>query len=285
MKTAVVTGATSGIGLECAVRLARAGLRVVVVARGREKGDPAVQHVRARSGASAEHVTLETCEFGSLAEVRALATRLLEAHERIDVLVNNAGLVSDKRRVTVDGFEQTFAVNHLAPYLLTRLVLDRIGDTARAHGEARIVNVSSKSHYRGTMNFDDLHYERGYFIMSAYERSKVANVLFTRELARRLGPGSPVAVSAMHPGRIASDIWQRAPWFARPFLKLLPMDSAERGGARVTHAALSTDAGPASTGGYWSDEKRVAPSKLALDDDVARKLWDVSAHMVGLPTT
>lgn len=283
MTTAIVTGATSGVGLECAVSLARKGMRVVVVARGREKGEPAVAQVRERSGASPARVTLETCEMGSLAEVRSLAQRLLAHNERIDLLINNAGLVAYDRRVTVDGFEQTFAVNHLAPYLLTRLLLDRIVATARStdqNGDVRIVNVSSKSHHRGTMDFDDLHYAKRYFILSAYERSKLANVLFTLELARRVRDDG-VVVQAMHPGRIASDIWQRAPWFARPFLALRRMDSAARGGARLVHAATSPEA--RETGGYWSDEKRVPPSKLAQDAGVARKLWDVSAHLVGLP--
>ncbi len=278
--TAIVTGATSGIGLECAVELARRGMHVVLVARGRAKGEPAVAQVRDRSGAAVENVTLQTCEMGSLAEVRALAERILQRHECIDLLVNNAGLVSNTRTVTVDGFETTFAVNHLAPYLLTRLLVDRIVATSSSGADVRIVNVSSKSHYRGTMNFDDLHYEKQrYFILSAYERSKLANVLFTLELARRLGT-SGVAVHAMHPGRIASDIWQRAPWFARPLLALRRMDSAARGGARVVHVATSADA--RVTGGYWSDDQRVAPSKLAQDEGVARRLWDVSAQLVGL---
>lgn len=274
MKTAIVTGATSGIGFESAIALAtRHGMHVAIVARNREKGEATLQRMAARGAAD---VSLLTCDFGVLAQVRSVAHEVRERFAAVDVLVNNAGKVSDTRRVTVDGFEETFAVNHLAPYLLTRLLLDRV----RAGG--RIVNVASTAHYRGDVDFDNLQYERGgYFIMRAYRRSKLANVLFTLELARR---APHLLVNCLHPGVVATDIWDRAPWFAQPVLavvKRVRMISVEEGGARLTYVAASPDI-EGKTGGFYDNNTLRTPSAAARDESLARKLWDVSASMVGL---
>ncbi|MGI8523288.1 MAG: SDR family NAD(P)-dependent oxidoreductase [Nocardioides sp.] len=220
-----------------------------------------------------------SCDFARLDDVRRLAGQLLDACERIDVLVDNAGTVFDKRTLTADGHESTFAVNHLAPFLLTELLLDRIVASA----PARIVITSSTGHYAGTMDFGDLGFERGYSIMRAYSRSKLANALYTRHLARRLD-GTGVTANCLHPGTVATRIWSGAPWYARPVLavaKRVGMISPAEGGRTLTH--LATDpALEGSTGLYFDRLRPKRPSDVALDDAVADRLDDESRRLVGL---
>jgi NAD(P)-dependent dehydrogenase (short-subunit alcohol dehydrogenase family) len=270
-KTVLVTGANSGIGLEACVVFAQKGARVVMVARDAQKGERAVTEVKQRSGAS--DVSLMLCDFSSQKDIHRFAAAFLAEHDRLHVLVNNAGAVSDVRRVTVDGLEQTFAVNHLGYFLLTSLLLDRI----KASAPARIVNVASIGHKKGTLDWDNLQFERGgYQIMRAYTRSKLANVIFTRDLAKRLA-GTGVTVNALHPGVVATNIWDRAPWFARPFLALykLTMITPEEGGARIVYLATSDEV-EGKTGGYYEKDRLVSPAPLAADDGNATRLWSVS---------
>jgi retinol dehydrogenase-14 len=276
-KTIVITGASDGIGLESSSQLAKEGHHVVMVGRNPAKLRAAVKRVRHES----PDVPVESFEsdFASLANVRELADQLLAAYPRIDVLVNNAGTVFDKRTLTEDGFESTFQVNHLGGFLLTELLLDRIVESA----PARIVTTSSVGHYSGTMAFDDLGFERGYQIMRAYGRSKLANVLYTRHLARRL-EGTGVTANALHPGAVATNIWSGAPWFARPVLaigKRLFMVSSATGGERITYLATSPEV-EGSTGGYYEQNKLKEPSDVARDDAVAERLVTVSRELVGL---
>ena len=275
-KTVVITGATSGIGLEAAVSLATQGARTVLVGRNPAKTAAAVETVRKRSGSTAVESTL--CDFSSQASVRKLAADLRGRCERIHVLVNNAGGVSPQRTLTADGFETTFAVNHLGYFLLTNLLLDVV----RASAPARIVNVASVAHYRGTMDFDDLGFERGYQLMKAYARSKLANVLFTRELAKRLA-GTGVTVNALHPGTVATNIWSAAPGWVRPILAVakLFMVSPRAGGQRIVYLASSPEV-TGTTGSYFENNRVKAPSARALDDALAARLWSESARMVGL---
>ena len=275
-KTILVTGASSGIGLEACVTLARRGAELLMVARDRGRGEAAVADVKARSG-SAAPVSLLLCDFGSQSSIRALAAEVRGRLSRLDVLINNAGSVSPKRQLTVDGLEQTFAVNHLGYFLLTTLVLDLV----EAAAPARIVNVASVGHRHGTLDFDDLQYERGYFIMKAYARSKLANVLFTRELARRL-EGKRVTVNCLHPGAVSTNIWSHGPGFARPLVALakLFMVTPSVGGERIAYLAASPEV-EGQTGGYYVKNRPVAPSRLAQDSALARRLWDVSAQLVG----
>ena len=226
VKTIVVTGATAGIGLEAALQLAAQGHRLVLVGRSPEKLARAAERVEA---AGAAGVDTFVADFASLDSVRGLAAELRSRLDRIDVLVNNAGGVHDKRTLTADGLEATFAVNHLAGFLLTELVKDRVVAAA----PARIVFTSSDGHYSGTMDFDDLGFERGYTIMKAYGRSKLANVLYARRLAAELADAG-VTVNALHPGAVATDIWSGAPWFARPVLAVAKrfMRSPADGGRR-----------------------------------------------------
>jgi NAD(P)-dependent dehydrogenase (short-subunit alcohol dehydrogenase family) len=277
-KTILVTGATSGIGLEASVELARRGARLVLVGRDPEKTRRSVDDVKARGNSS--DVTSLLCDFASQASIRKLAADYRAAHDRLDVLVNNAGAVYKSRTVTVDGIEATFAVNHLGYFLLTNLLLDLLKKSA----PARIVCVASAGHYRGTMNFDDLGYERGgYFIMRAYGRSKLGNVLFAAELSRRLA-GTGVTANSLHPGGVATNIWTGAPNYAKPLINFLLrpfLISAQQGGETIVQLAADP-AVEGVTGKYFSNKKPKTPSALARDEALARRLWDESARLVKL---
>lgn len=275
-KTVLITGANSGIGLEASVKLARMGAAVTMVGRNREKLDAAVADVRARAGA--REVSCLVCDLSSQASIRVLAADVRKTLPRLHILVNNAGTVSATRTLTVDGLEETFAVNHLGHFLLTNLLLDLV---VRSE-PARIVNVASVAHRNGTIDFDDLQFERGYAIMRAYARSKLCNVLFSNELARRLA-GTSVTVNSLHPGSVATHIWSRAPWFALPILAVakLFMLSPEKGADAIVYLAASPELA-GRTGGYYEKNLLVAPARLARDEAVARRLWDESAKLTGL---
>lgn len=281
-KTILITGATNGIGLEASVELARRGARVVMVGRNVDKTAAAVADVKRRSGSP----TVESlpCDFSSQKSIRALADAYRARYERLDVLVNNAGGVFDTRTVTVDGLEATFATNHLGYVLLTRLLQDLLERSA----PARVVIVASVGHRRGTMDFADLGYEKGYWIMKAYCRSKLGNVLFANELARRfLEKNVDITVNSLHPGAVATGIWAGAPAWTKPLLTLFARPffiSAEKGGSRIVHLAASPEV-TGVTGKYFESNKSVWPSRLAQDTALAARLWDVSATLVGLPTS
>jgi retinol dehydrogenase-14 len=277
-KTVLLTGATSGIGLEAAVLLARQGARVVMVGRDAGKTEAAAAAVVARSGArDLPHLL---CDFSSQAAIRMLAEEVRGRFDRVDVLVNNAGGVNKARRLTGDGIETTFAVNHLGYFLLTSLLLDRLVRSA----PARVVTVASIGHRRGTLDFDDLGYARGYSIMKAYTRSKLANVLFAAELARRLA-GTGVTSNSLHPGTVDTSIWSGAPRWAQPFIALFrpAFISAEQGAAHVVRLVTDPQL-EGVTGAYFEKARRVDPAPLARDEALARRLWDESSALVGLPS-
>jgi NAD(P)-dependent dehydrogenase (short-subunit alcohol dehydrogenase family) len=280
-RTFVITGGSDGIGLECASQVAKAepGCRIVVIGRDPRRTAAAIGRLRAESPQCRTDSLL--CDFADQAAVRRLAEDLLQTCPRIDVLVNNAGTVFSRRRVTADGVEATFAVNHLAGFLLTELLLERIRESA----QARIVFTSSEGHYSGTLDLDDVGFEHGYSVMRAYSRSKLANVLTARHLARRL-EGTGVTVTSLHPGAIATNIWSRAPWFARPVLALMKrrMESPEVGGSRLAYLAISQEV-EGRTGGYYDRNRLRDPSSLAQDDTLGERLYDVSARLVGLAGT
>ncbi len=278
-KTAVVTGATSGLGLEAAVALGRAGARVLMVGRDPVRTAAALDVVRRRSASGGGAVEMLLCDLSSQASIRRLGAQVLTLAPSLEILVNNAGTVSVERTVTADAIETTFAVNHLGYYLLTRLLCDRI----LASAPARIVNVASHLHYKGTLDWDDLGFERGYHVLKAYARSKLGNVLFTRELAKRLR-GTGVTVNALHPGSVASNIWSGAPRWTQPILaiaKRLFMISPEEGAGRITYLAASPDVA-GDSGLYFENDRPTPPSPLARDDTLATRLWDVSARLVQL---
>jgi retinol dehydrogenase-14 len=278
-KTILVTGATGGIGFEAAVELARRGARVVMV--GRDAGRTAAALAEAQTRSGSREITSLLCDFSSQADIRALAQAYRTAHDRLDVLVNNAGGVHKAREVTKDGIEATIAVNHLGYFLLTNLLLDLIVKSA----PARIVTVASIGHRRGTLDFDDLGFEKGgYSIMRAYGRSKLGNVLFASELARRL-EGRGVTSNSLHPGSVDTNIWSGAPLWAKPLIAIVFRPffiSAKEGGDRIVQLAASPDL-DGVTGRYFEEGHPVPPALLAQDAALARRLWEVSAGLVGLP--
>jgi NAD(P)-dependent dehydrogenase (short-subunit alcohol dehydrogenase family) len=272
-KTVLVTGATSGIGLESAVELARRGARVVLVGRDEDRTLAAVESVRTRAGVDADHLL---CDFSQQAAIRALAKTYADRFDRLDVLVNNAGGVHRSRRLSQDGIEMTFAVNHLGYFLLTNLLLDLIV----ASSPARVVSVASVGHRSGTLDFDDLGFERGYSTLKAYGRSKLANVLFASELGRRLD-GTGVTSNSLHPGAVNTNIW---PGWSKPILRLFLQRrfiSSERGAEPIVRLAADPDLDEV-TGRYFERHRQVEPAPLAQDPAVAARLWDKSADLVGL---
>src|SRR5512138_1786959 len=274
-RTAVVTGASSGIGVPTAVGLARLGASVALVARDRAKGEAALAAVRAASAPGATP-RLFLADLGALAQVRRLAQELLAALPRIDVLVNNAGAMHARRKESPDGHELTLAVNHLAPFLLTGLLLPRL----RASAPSRVVTVSSEAHRIGPLDLDDLESRRGYSAMRAYGRSKLANVLFANELARRVAGGG-VTSNSLHPGVVATGFGRNDPgWFrllvtvGRPFLA-----TPEKGARTSIHVSAAPELAGV-TGRYFKDRQEVAPAPFARDEDVAQRLWEISERLV-----
>jgi NAD(P)-dependent dehydrogenase (short-subunit alcohol dehydrogenase family) len=275
---AIVTGASAGIGLHTALGLARAGMQVVMVGRDRERTEAACRFVAARCPGAALEIAL--ADFAALGEVRRLAAELLAEHPRIDVLVNNAGLFSPHYRISADGFELTFAVNHLAPFLLTNLLLDRL----RASAPARIVIVASEAHRGQRIEPAALAQPPGHSTMRAYGRSKLCNILFTRELALRLS-GTGVVAACLHPGVVATGIGQRGGIFELGWRLVKPfMLSPERGAETSVFLATVPDPTPFH-GGYLIRKNLAEPDPAARDRETARRLWDESARLVGLPAS
>ena len=275
-KTVIVTGASSGIGAEAAVELASRGARVVAVGRDPERLARVTERIRAAGGGVP--VGSATADFASLAAVHRLAADLLKRYERIDVLVNNAGLISGHRTLTEDGHETTFAVNHLAPFLLTNLLLDRL----KASVPARVVTTSSDAHGSGRIDFDDLDGKRSWSSWRAYCNSKLANILFTRALARRL-PDHDLAVNCLHPGVVRTRLGYggsgllSAGWaLGRPFFT-----SARRGARTIVDLASAPGAGDFS-GLYFANSRPAPMSPVAADDEVGERLWEVSEALTGL---
>ena len=274
-QTALVTGATGGIGLATAVALAGLGARVGVVGRDEKRTAAAVQAVLAVPGSGGADGFL--ADFSDPREVRALAAEVLAAYSRLDVLVNNAGGYWSDRHVSADGLEWTFAVNHLAPFLLTSLLEERLRESA----PARIVTVASDAHRAGRIEFDDLQAERGYAGMRAYAQSKLANILFTRELARRLS-GSGVAAYSVHPGTVRTGFAREdASRLFRLVLRAgaLLMKSPEQGAQTSVYAASSPEL-VGRTGEYLAKSRVAKPSARAQDDVAAARLWSVSEALV-----
>lgn len=274
-KVALITGANSGIGKETALALARMGANLVMVCRDRERGRLALEETKSKSGNAT--VELMICDLSSQTQIRKLAQELKQKHDRLDLLINNAGVILTRRRVTEDGIESTFAINHLAYFLLTNLLLDLIKQSA----PARIVNVSSTVHSSATIDFNDLQAERSYGGMRAYGQSKLANVLFTYELARRL-EGSNVTVNCLHPGVIATNIFRDISGLVGTASKLF-LKSPKRGAETSIYVATSPEV-EGVTSKYFDDKKAVRSSPESYDEAIAQRLWQVSEQLTNLQT-
>lgn len=276
-KTVLISGATSGIGLEAAAVLASQGANVILVGRDPARIEKARAAVRARSGTEPRSYL---CDFADLGAVQRLADQMLRDVPALHVLINNAGCVFARRTLTVDGIEATFAVNHLSHFVLTQHLMPRLIES----GPSRIITVASGRHFKGTMDFADIGFERGYRILRAYGRSKLANVLFASELARRLA-GTTVTSNSVHPGRVATNIWSGAPRWAQPLITywlsrtFIPVeDGAEPLVALATRPDLAD-----VTGRYFDRMAEAASSPSAQDLELATRLWHESERLAQRP--
>lgn len=278
-KVCIVTGANSGIGKATSLGLAQMGATVVMVCRDRTKGEEAQNEIKTKSGNDA--IDLLLAELSSQDSIRQLVENFQQHYTQLHVLINNAGGVNLSRRDTVDGFEMTFAVNYLAPFLLTNLLLDKL----KASAPARIVNVSSESHQSAYIKMDDLQLEKKYRLMRAYGRSKLALVLFTYELARRL-QGTGVTANCLHPGFVATNIGQSGVGrVGRSIVKLIFSSlgiSPEEGAKTSIYLASSPDI-EGVTGKYFVKSIPVRSAPISYDESLQRQLWEESAKLVNLP--
>jgi NAD(P)-dependent dehydrogenase (short-subunit alcohol dehydrogenase family) len=275
-RIALVTGASAGIGLYTALGLARAGCHVILAGRDLGRTNRAAQLIAKRTGSK----TIETAlaDLASLAEVRRLAETVLSEHDRLDVLVNNAGLIAPRYALTADGIETTIAVNHLAPFLLTNLLLDRL----RTSAPARIVTVASQAHRGARLELSELTRPRNWTPLSAYSRSKACNILFTRALARRID-AKAVTAACLHPGVVATAIGDRAGILARLGWRLAKpfLIGPEKGAAASLFLATIADPTPFH-GAYVIGNRIAEPDTAARDDRLGEQLWTESARLVGL---
>ena len=275
-RTVLITGGSGGIGKATALGLATMGADLAITGRDRERTENAAREIRAVTGG---HVDVLIADLSSQSEVRRLAADVLQRLPRLDVLINNVGGYWNTRHVTPDGLEHTFALNHLAPFLLTNLLLDRLRESA----PARVVTVSSNAQAMGQIDFDDLQGERSYSGARAYNQSKLANVLFTYELARKL-QGTSVTANALHPGVVRTSFGAEDPRriqrvlipFLMPFMK-----TPARGAATSIHLASDPDLEEVS-GRFFASSHAKTSSKRSYDEVVAARLWQVSADLVGL---
>jgi retinol dehydrogenase 14 len=274
-KVVLITGGTSGIGRAAATALAAMGAEVVVTGRNRERGQAAVEEIRHRSGN--ERVSLMLADLSVQAEVRRLAEDFRERHDRLDVLVNNAGLIQSRRAETPDGLEMTLAVNHLAVFLLTNLLLDLLKNSA----PSRVITVSSEARRGARIDFDDLQSERRYRGFPVYGMTKMANILFTYELAERL-EGSGVVANCLHPGAVSTNFARNNRGPIALFFRLFKpfMRSPEQGADTLVYLASARETGELN-GKYLTDRKEVSPAE-PRDKAARKRLWEVSEELTNL---
>ncbi|XP_061911885.1 retinol dehydrogenase 13-like isoform X1 [Entelurus aequoreus] len=281
-KTVVITGANTGIGKETARELAKRGGRVIMGCRDMEKCEAAAREIRGNT--LNPHVYACKLDLASMASIREFAVRIKEKEQRVDVLINNAGVMRCPPWKTEDGFEMQFGVNHLGHFLLTNLLLDKLKESA----PSRVINLASLAHIVGKMDFDDLNWERKkYDTKQAYCQSKLANVLFTRELAKRL-QGTGITVNAVHPGIVATELGRHTglhrSWLSStalgPFFSLL-VKNPELGSQPSIYMAVAEEM-EGVTGRYYDVLSEKEPAPQAMDEEAARRLWEISSRLVGL---
>jgi len=275
-KTVLITGASAGIGLQSAIDLAKLGAEVVMVGRDERRIARAAELVKSQTGNQAISYLLS--DLSSLKDVRKLAQEFKVKQKKLDVLLNNAGAIFLTRKVSVDGYEMSLALNHLNYFLLTSLLLDMI----KAGPSGRIVNVASRAHYRGHVNFDDLQSEHGYNGMRVYGMSKLMNVLFTYELARRL-QGTNVTANCLHPGFVASNFAGNNGWFVRLGMRFMVGRISVEDGAKCSIYLASSPDVQGVSGKYFNyDLKETRSSGESYDEPLAKRLWDVSEQLVSI---
>jgi NAD(P)-dependent dehydrogenase (short-subunit alcohol dehydrogenase family) len=273
-KTVVITGATSGIGEVAAIRLAEQGARIVFTARDQARADDTMAQLR-KANPNAGHA-LHLADLSRLSEMKRVAAELAR-EPQIDVLVNNAGALFNKRLETEDGLEMTFALNHMAYFVVTNLLLGKLKQGAR------IVTVASNAHRGARLDFDDLQSRRGYTGFPVYSRSKLCNILFNRELARRIA-GSGVTANALHPGFVATRFGNDSGGIVRAVLKVakpIGAISPEEGAKTIIYLAASPEVA-AISGDYFYECKSAMPTAEARNDNDAKRLWDLSEQIAGL---
>jgi NAD(P)-dependent dehydrogenase (short-subunit alcohol dehydrogenase family) len=276
-KVCVITGATSGIGLEAAKGIAALGAHVLVIGRNPEKAESAAAEVRA---AGAGPVDVMLADFSSLAAVRALAGDVARRYPKIDVLLSNAGVYAVRRRVTGDGFEEMFAVNHLAAFAFVNTLRERM----IASAPSRIVVVASSAHYGASLDFDDLQSERSFRSMRVYSKSKLANVMFTYALARRL-EGSRVTANCLHPGFVATNLGSGNRIPVKPFMTLFRLTGRAinvRDGADTPIYLSSSPDVEGVSGKYFDDRREKMSSPPSYDEDAQERLWEISSRLAGM---
>jgi NAD(P)-dependent dehydrogenase (short-subunit alcohol dehydrogenase family) len=273
-KTVLITGATDGIGKQAAKELAKMGARTVLVGRSEDRCKQAVEEVIDFSGNQQASYLL--ADLSSMDEVKALAEKFVTNFDRLDVLINNAGGSFLNRQITVDGFEKTFALNHLAYFLLTSLLLDML----KANAPSRVINTSSGSHYRGKIHFGDIHLKRSYLVLRAYSQSKLANVMFTIALARRC-KGSGVIAASLHPGLVRTGIFRKVKGVGPLVEKFLLRRaiSVEEGTETLTFLA-STAESNLENGSYYFQKKVRTTAPLSLDVEAQERLWTKSEELL-----
>lgn len=272
-KNVIITGATSGIGKEAAIEIAKHDTCIIMPVRNLEKGENVKRQIEQQTGNSSIH--LIKCELDSFDSIRAFSDEFKKRFDKLSLLVNNAGIWEHKIKETADGIEMNFGVNHLAPFLMTNLLLDEIKKGA----PSRIVNVSSEAHRYGKMNFDDPEGRKKFSSMQSYGQSKLANILFTRFLAERMAEDN-VIVNCLHPGVVATNLFDKM----HPVLRALssPFMKNPRKGAKTTvYLAISPEIN-GQTGGYYVNKKIKRPSKAAMDDNAAERLWKLSMEYTGV---
>ncbi len=278
-RVVLITGGTSGIGKAAATALANMGAEVVITGRNKEKGEDVVEEIRRESGN--DKVSFLSADLAVQAEVRRLAEEFKASHDRLDVLVNNAGLIQSERTETPDGIETTLAINHLAPFLLTNLLLDLLKRSA----PSRIITVASDAERFGKMDLDDLQSEKRYGAFRVYGKTKLANVMFTYELAERL-EGTGVTANCLHPGSVNTGFGGNDRGFTTLLFRAFKpfMRSPEQGADTIVYLAASPDI-EGMNGRYLSDRKVTSSSKESYDEELRKKLWEASEELTGLKAT
>ena len=275
-KVVVITGATSGIGQVAAERLAERGARIVLVARDRARGEATLARLRARAPGLGH--SIHYADLSRLSEMKRVASEIAALEPRIDVLINNAGAIFNSRQITEDGLELTFATNHMAYFVLTHGLRERLVASA----PARVINTASNAHRGSRLDFNDLQSARGYGGLKVYGRSKLCNILYTRELARRLA-GTGVIANCLHPGFVATRIGDQSGGLQAYVIRLAKVFaiSPEKGAETVVYLATSDDVANV-TGGYFFQCRPATPSRKAQDDTAAGQLWRESARLAAL---